>query len=175
LLSCITCKASTTVRSGDTNSGFGVITFDTGVLSRGSSFATALVIMSLKPKIPTNSPFSTTNEAFLDSDINMPASLMEELGLTIDLGFPASKLRSVGEVFPPKACDMSGPRRSCRAAAWAVPAPCRPASCFTASWAASFPCSFARSSLLMASFRHFAISSNPTMDPSSSKTGKWRK
>ena len=56
LLSCMICNASSKVVAGDTDSGFGVITVDTGVKSKGNSLATARDIMSLKPNMPTNRP-----------------------------------------------------------------------------------------------------------------------
>ena len=103
LLSCIICKASSTVVSGDTASGLGVITEDTLVSSKGNSFAMARLIMSLKPKMPSNFPFFTTKAAFRASAIIAPTSWREAVGGTIVDGLPAKMLRSVGELCPPKA------------------------------------------------------------------------
>jgi len=103
LPSCIICKASNTVVSGNTDSGLGVITVETCVNSRGSSFATARLIISLKPNIPTSSPSLTTSAAFRDPAITSPVSCRVVLGRTTVAGFPASKLRRVGEALPPNA------------------------------------------------------------------------
>mmetsp|Transcript_1615 Transcript_1615/g.2632 ORF Transcript_1615/g.2632 Transcript_1615/m.2632 type:complete len:202 (+) Transcript_1615:499-1104(+) len=97
LLSCINCNASRTVISGDTVSGSGVITCDTGVDSRCNPFATARDIISLKPKIPTKRPFSTTKDALRASAILIPVSRRFVCGDTIVAGFPANKLRKVGD------------------------------------------------------------------------------
>jgi len=175
LFSCIICIASNTVISGVTDSGFGVITLVTSVSSKGSSFATQRDIMSLKPKIPTNSPSSTTSAALRASAIFTPASRTFVPGLTIVAGLPASRLRKVGEAFPPNACSINGPNNICIAAAWVPPAPCRLAICLIMSPAASLLFTFAFSSLLIVSCKHFPISNKPTMVPSSSTTGKWRK
>jgi len=83
--------------SGDTASGFGVITVDTGVRSSGSSLAMARLIMSLKPKIPTNLPLSTTNAALRASAIIIPVSCNVVRGDTIVDGLPAKIVRKVGE------------------------------------------------------------------------------
>ena len=103
LLSCMFCNASITDISGETVSGFGVITVLTVVRSEGSSLATTLDIMSLNPKIPTNSPLSTTKAAFFAGAINAHACLTVECGDTIVDGAPVSKLRKVGEALFPKA------------------------------------------------------------------------
>ena len=97
LLSCIVCSASNTVRSGETDSGLAVITADMLVVSSGKSFATALVIMSLNPNIPTKRPLSTTNAAFRRSAISSPASWTEVVRETIVAGLPTNKLLSLGE------------------------------------------------------------------------------
>ncbi|KAL3783576.1 hypothetical protein ACHAW5_007884 [Stephanodiscus triporus] len=93
LLSCMICNASSTVVSGDTDSGFGVITVDTGVKSKGNSFATARIIMSLNPNIPTNRPFSTTNAALRASAILCPVSWIVVNGETMVDGLPAKTVR----------------------------------------------------------------------------------
>ena len=96
--------------SGDTDSGLGVMTDATDVCSRGSSFATALLIMSLKPKIPTSSPsWSTTRAAFFASAMDMAVFFKFVPGDTIVAGLPASRVRSVGEALFPKACAINGP------------------------------------------------------------------
>ena len=97
LLSCMICNASSTVVSGDTDSGFGVITVDTGVKSRGNSLATARDIMSLNPNMPTNRPFSTTSAAFRASAILCPVSWIVVDGETMVDGLPAKTVRRVGE------------------------------------------------------------------------------
>jgi len=172
LFSCIICKASITVISGDTDSGSGVMTSLTSVCSRGSSLATALLIMSLKPKMPTNLPSSTTRAAFLASDMTVAVSFRLVSGDTIVAGFPASKLRSVGDALLPKAWAINGASSCVSIAACWPPAPCIAAICFTTSSAALFFCSSALSSLLIASFRHFAMSNTPTTEPRSSTTGR---
>ena len=65
--------------------------------------ATARVIMSLKPKIPTSLPFSTTSAAFLESAMRPAVSRKLVCGDTIVDGLPASRLRNVGDVLFPKA------------------------------------------------------------------------
>ena len=172
LLSCIVCNASITVISGDTDSGLGVITVLTTVCSRGNSFATALLIISLKPNIPTSLPFSTTNAAFFASAIATAVFLRLVPGVTIVAGLPERRLRNVGEALPPNACAISGPSSCVNIAACCPPAPCNVAICFTASSAALLLCSSTFSSLLIASFKHFAMSSTPTIAPLSSTTGR---
>jgi len=83
--------------SGETDSGSGVITLDIAVSFKGSSLAIARVIISLKPKIPTSSPSSTTRAAFRRSAIISPASLKLVSGLTMVAGLPAKILRKVGD------------------------------------------------------------------------------
>ena len=73
------------------------MTFDTAVRFNGNSFAMALVIMSLKPKIPTSRPFSTTNAALRASAIMEPVSWIDVDGETMVDGLPARILRRVGE------------------------------------------------------------------------------
>jgi len=169
------CKASSTVVSGDTDSGFGVMIVVTSDSSNGSSFAIALDIMSLKETMPTSRPSSTTSAALRASDIIIPASRQFVPGRTIVAGRPANRLRSVGEDLPPNAWAIKGPNNCCKAAACAFPAPCTFAICFTASSAALLLFSCARSSLVIASSRHLPISRRPTTAPLSSTTGKWRK
>mmetsp|Transcript_3739 Transcript_3739/g.8331 ORF Transcript_3739/g.8331 Transcript_3739/m.8331 type:complete len:283 (-) Transcript_3739:94-942(-) len=117
LLSCIIWSASNTVVSGDTDSGFGVMTVDTAVKSKGSSFAMARVIISLNPKIPTSWPLSTTNAALRASAIILPVSWIVVDGETMVDGLPAKMARSVGEDWPLKALDSKGPSNCCKAAA----------------------------------------------------------
>ena len=109
LLSCMICKASSTVVSGVTDSGLGVITELTAVSSRGNSFAIALDIISLKPKMPTTSSSSTTRAALRASVITSPVSRRFVPGLTTVAGLPARRLRRVGDDLPPKACAMMPP------------------------------------------------------------------
>jgi len=99
--SCMICIASNTVISGKTVSGLGVITDDTAVSSKGSSFATQRLIQSLKPKIPTSSPSSTTNAAFLASAILIAQSRTFVPGFTTVDARPCRILPSVGiDLFP---------------------------------------------------------------------------
>mmetsp|Transcript_41434 Transcript_41434/g.50410 ORF Transcript_41434/g.50410 Transcript_41434/m.50410 type:complete len:252 (+) Transcript_41434:473-1228(+) len=95
--SCIICKASNTVMSGDTASGFGVIMLVTSVSSSLSSFAKPLDIISLNDTKPTNSPSSTTKAAFCVSAINTAVSRRLVSALTTLDGLPANKLRNVGD------------------------------------------------------------------------------
>ena len=103
--------------SGDTDSGLGVMTAETKVLSNGNSLAMALVIMSLKPKIPTSKLFSTIKAAFRASAIISPTVCKVELGLTMVDGFPARTDLRVGDDLPPRAWANRGPKRACNAAA----------------------------------------------------------
>ena len=77
--------------SGDTDSGFGVITVDTGVKAKGNSLATAsdIDIMSLNLNMPTNRPFLTTSVAFRASAIICPVSWIVVGGETMVDGLPA--------------------------------------------------------------------------------------
>ena len=99
LLSCMFCNASITNISGESVSGFGVITVLTIVRSEGSSLAVTLDIMYLNPKLLTNSPLSTTKVAFFSSAINAYDCLTLECGDTIVGSTLVRKLRNVREAL----------------------------------------------------------------------------
>ena len=92
--SCITCNASKTDKSGDTASGFGVITCEIAD-ERDMSFARTRVIMSLKVNTPTSTPLSTISEALRSCAIRIPASWIVDVGLTTVFGLPARTPRRV--------------------------------------------------------------------------------
>jgi len=151
------------------------MTDDTSVTSNGSSLATQRLRQSLNEKIPTNSPLSTTKAAFLLSDIFIPASNTLVWGLTMVVGIPTSILRSDGDVLSPKAFSINGANSICKAAAWDPSPPWEATTSMRAPCAAEELLSWDFSSLLIASFKHFAMSSTPTTPLLLSVTGRCRK
>mmetsp|Transcript_36713 Transcript_36713/g.88755 ORF Transcript_36713/g.88755 Transcript_36713/m.88755 type:complete len:220 (-) Transcript_36713:7826-8485(-) len=171
LLSCMNRKASRAVISGPTASGSGVMTSNTKVDSGSEPLDTTRFSMSLKPKIPTSSPPSTTKAALRFSDMTVAASITLVSGETIVFGVPERMLPNVLVLASdPAVFDSKGPKRACNAAASALPA--APRATFTNDSAEEGFVEADFSIFEMASLRHLAISSNPTTSSSFPNTGR---
>ena len=183
--SCISLSASRRVRSAEAHSGLGVITEDTAVKSALLPFATTRDSRSLGVSIPTNSLSALiTKTPLRTSAIRIAASRTFALGRTHGRASSPIMVFSVG-TDPPNMLST----RACIASICLllVLLPLPPAAFMAiiiASLAAdafSLLVSVAPSDLLtfsrtdIASYRHFAMSSNPTTAPVLSSTGKWRK
>mmetsp|Transcript_4818 Transcript_4818/g.6612 ORF Transcript_4818/g.6612 Transcript_4818/m.6612 type:complete len:218 (-) Transcript_4818:1534-2187(-) len=180
LWSCIWCIASTKFIAGGKKSGFGVITSRVSILSGSNSFATTLLRTSLGVMIPARFPFSTTRTALRAEDIASAVSRTEESGsanscvcffsitspnvgmespnidsMAANIFFMASALFFLLRLMALAICFKS---RSEGARCAVLPSSCL--------------CSF--SIFEMVSYRHFAISRTPTIEPSWSVTGRWR-
>ena len=185
LCSYISRRASSSVRSPVTQSGFGVITSDTRVSSGDRPLAITRFSRSFGVRMPSSSlflPASITNTPLRISAISFDASVTVAPGSTLSTLPVPMMLRRVG-TEPPNICSII----AWIASNWFLLVPRPPAAFFMASviaFATSFdadapsslpspPCTFSR--IEMASYRHLAMSSRPTTTPCSSSTGRWRK
>jgi len=150
------------------------MTSNTKVDSGSEPLDTTRFSMSLKPKIPTSSPPSTTKAALRFSDMTVAASITLVSGETIVFGVPERMLPNVLVLASdPAVFDSKGPKRACNAAASALPA--APRATFTNDSAEEGFVEADFSIFEMASLRHLAISSSPTTSSSFPNTGRWRK
>mmetsp|Transcript_12843 Transcript_12843/g.28514 ORF Transcript_12843/g.28514 Transcript_12843/m.28514 type:complete len:222 (-) Transcript_12843:1032-1697(-) len=143
--SCISRRASSTVRSPDTQSGFAVITSDTKVELGSLPLAITRFSTSLGVRMPSSVCACITNTPLRVSAISWDASATDAVGSTLhtlppaDPGDCAMMLRSVG-TDPPNMCSIS----ACIAASCAVFADRPPAAAFIAAviaWAIAAPAS----------------------------------
>mmetsp|Transcript_4839 Transcript_4839/g.10532 ORF Transcript_4839/g.10532 Transcript_4839/m.10532 type:complete len:218 (+) Transcript_4839:826-1479(+) len=139
--SCISRRASSTVRSGEAQSGLGVMTLDTAVRSGDLSKAMTLLRMSLGVMMPTSSSSSSTTSSplrkcVMSAQASRTLVVLRTCGISSDC---AMMLRSVG-TDPPNMCSIS----ACIAASCAVFADRPPAAAFIAAviaWAIAAPAS----------------------------------
>ena len=184
--SCISFSASRRVKSATTVSGLGVIIAESSRVSGFSPLAVTRDSRSLGVSIPTSFEFeSMTRMPFLTEAISIEASLTVWVGnrrgilsspiMVLSVGTDPPNMLST-RAFIASICTLLLPFLLLPPAAFMafiIASLAADALVFSLMTLSGSPWTF--SSTDIASYRHFAMSSNPTTAPVLSSTGKWRK